>query len=128
MKGKRSSCYCMFHNKCLKPNLEQKFGSTSLHQDLFISPAVAKSVLLLFQICVPMSMEFDELVKARENPTEETQSELSTLWWWYPYRTLSVGVNVMIYVVFPQTWWSSVMRRPTDATWIFMTAIGSSST
>nr|ACI67355.1 Splicing factor 3A subunit 3 [Salmo salar] len=26
------------------------------------------------EICVPMSMEFDELVKARENPTEETQN------------------------------------------------------
>ena len=30
---------------------------------------------LLFQICVPMSMEFDELVKARDNPTEESQSK-----------------------------------------------------
>uniref|UniRef100_A0A674D882 Splicing factor 3a, subunit 3 n=1 Tax=Salmo trutta TaxID=8032 RepID=A0A674D882_SALTR len=26
------------------------------------------------EICVPMSVEFDELVKARENPTEETQN------------------------------------------------------
>uniref|UniRef100_A0A4W5RYL5 Splicing factor 3a, subunit 3 n=1 Tax=Hucho hucho TaxID=62062 RepID=A0A4W5RYL5_9TELE len=50
------------------------------------------------EICVPMSMEFDELVKARENPTEETQSELSTLWWCYPCRTLSVGVNKLEYI------------------------------
>lgn len=27
------------------------------------------------QICVPMSVEFEELLKARENPSEEAQSK-----------------------------------------------------
>ena len=32
-----------------------------------------------FQICVPMSVEFDELMKARDNPSEEAQSKLRCL-------------------------------------------------
>lgn len=32
-------------------------------------------LLLMLQICVPMSVEFEELAKMRENPTEEYASE-----------------------------------------------------
>lgn len=31
------------------------------------------------QICVPMSVEFEELIKARDNPSEEAQSKCDYL-------------------------------------------------
>lgn len=33
-------------------------------------------VVFEFQICVPMSVEFEELMKARDNPSEEAQSKI----------------------------------------------------
>lgn len=47
--------------------------------------------MLVLQISVPMSVEFDELAKARENPTEEMASK-------YISAILTIQYNVLIFV------------------------------
>lgn len=49
---------------------------------------VRLSVLFFFQINVPMSVEFEELAKFRENPSEETQGLYAS--WIFIFCTLMI--------------------------------------
>ncbi len=60
-----------FHRK--HPNEVDCRASVSLSRTTQF--CLTPRVLCPFQICVPMSVEFEELMKAKDNPSEEAQSK-----------------------------------------------------
>lgn len=85
------------------------------------------------EIQVPMSVEFDELNRARENPSEEMMSMFHT----FPYLITDAALWLSyvdavffscFFSLFTQTWLSSRMKRVMESTLTFMSAMRSTST